>query len=701
MSMLSAPGPLVAVALCCLLSEASATQLTIDNSGNPTGAGIASDTENVDFGDVDQDGDWDAAFADGGDGGNDQNRLWLNRGGAQGGLLGNFLDVTATQLPVINDDSRDVEFADYDGDGDLDLYITNTATLTNQSDRLWTNQGGEQGGALGFYVDETQVRWLGLGGAGSSLATSLVLPGGGFVDWACDNDFGDLDNDGDLDLVHSTYGGAFSGNAPTRIFLNDGDGRFAEFNPSGFQLTLSTLPNGSPALWAEGLQQANTTDATGLQADIAMSALDIDLADLDGDFDLDLLHGSRQENPRLFQNRLEQNGGVLTRLRDVTAAWFPPNYVSSADNYEQELGDMDGDGDVDLYGLNWNGFNDRTFANDGLGTFSVLQNEVPNSGSDDNEVDFLDYDSDGDLDVLVANWSGLDKLYQNAGGGLLALEQQTGTTAAGAQSLDSDAADIDGDGDYDALVAENNTNNTTLINTVDVPDVSAPYIPAVENRGDRVAASGHFPVRAQVYDNAPYYITWYNSTAVEFSVDGLLFGDRHALSSQGQVFRAELPANLVGAVSYRFRSADEYGNTGFSASEAYTASTTLSFASTYGLGSAGPNGVPSLVALSVPFANSSLFLGTAALTPGAPTFLVVTDASLPTFPLPGLGNLNVGGTLLLQVAGFASPSGQWVLEFPLGPTLPSGVSLFAQTLAVGGTGGNLLATSNGLQLITQ
>ena len=44
----------------------------------------ASRSENVDFADVDLDGDFDVAFADGGDGGNDQNRLWINDGGAQG-----------------------------------------------------------------------------------------------------------------------------------------------------------------------------------------------------------------------------------------------------------------------------------------------------------------------------------------------------------------------------------------------------------------------------------------------------------------------------------------------------------------------------------------------------------------------------------------------------------------------------------------
>jgi hypothetical protein len=681
--------------------QAGGDPLVVDNSGNPTGPGINSPTENVDFGDVDLDGDWDAAFADGGNVFNDQNRLWINLGGLQGGALGQFADETAGRVPVISDTSRDIEFADLDQDGDLDVYVSNTAQIINQGDRFWTNVGGSQGGTLGYFVDDTALRWVGIGGPGSSVAPSLVLPLGNFIDWSCDSDFGDLDNDGDLDLVHSTYGGAFGGTVPTRLFLNDGQGRFSEFNPSGFQLPGTAIPAGSPALWAEGVQTSNTGDVSGAQADVAEDPLDIELADLDGDFDLDLLLGSLNGTPRIFRNNEVENGGSLGRFRDLTGLALPPGSAANSGNYEQEFGDLDGDGDLDLYGLNWAGFADRTFRGSGAATFSFWQDPVPDSAADDNESDFFDVDNDGDLDVVIANWSGLDKLYQNDGSGLLSLVQSFGVTG-GAVSLDADAADIDGDGDYDLIVAEdNNRPNTTVKNVTEIADTTPPYLPRVENRGDRAAAPGAFPVRAQVYDNAAYYTTWYNPTAVELEVDGFALGERVARSSQGQIFRAELPANLVGAVSYRFRSADEYGNTGFSASESYTASTTLSFASTYGTGSAGPSGVPSLVALSVPFPSSSLFLGTVALTPGTPSFLVVTDASLPTFPLPGLGNLNVGGTLLLQVAGFASPSGQWVLEFPLGPSLPAGVSLFAQTLALGGTGGNLLATSNGLEFVTQ
>jgi len=234
----------------CASAEAQFSRNTADI---PSGAPFNnSATENVDFGDVDGDGDWDAVFADGGDFDDDQNRIWVNQGGLQAGTLGVFVDETATRFPVILQGGRDIEFVDLDLDGDLDLYSSNTSEHSNQSNRWWINQGGLQGGTAGFYTDETLTRWVDVAGPGSSVANSVALPSGGFVDWSCDCDFGDLDNDGDPDLVHSSYGGAFGGQVPTRIYLNDGTGHYKEFNPSNFQLSVAHIKNENQAIWAQG-----------------------------------------------------------------------------------------------------------------------------------------------------------------------------------------------------------------------------------------------------------------------------------------------------------------------------------------------------------------------------------------------------------------------------------------------------------------
>jgi hypothetical protein len=532
-------------------------------------------TENVDFADIDNDGDWDAAFAEGGDFGNAQNHLWRNNGGAQGGTVGVFTNVTATQFPVVSDDSRDVEFVDFDNDGDVDLYISNTSTNNNQANLWWTNMGGVQGGTIGFYTDQTLARWAGLGGAGSSVPPGQVLGGGGFIDFSCDCDFGDLDNDGDLDLVHSTYGGSFGGQIPTRIFLNNGAGVFTEFNPSGVQLTGQLINNGNPGLWCEGTQSANTINSTGASCDIASTALDIDIGDLDGDLDLDILHGARVERPRIFQNRLEENGGTLG-FRDVTGAKFPAGYSTGDGHYEQELGDFDGDGQLDIYGLNWlqsfPNFTDCTLKNNG-GTFGSLTS-LTNSNDDDNEGDFIDYDLDGDIDLFVANFSGQDKMYRNNGSGSFTY-QNTGIVLPndGTISLDADAADVDNDGDPDIFVANDaNISEWYLKNGTSANDTFAPVIYTVEQAPNRASGPAPTVIRAQVEDNQPYYITWYYPVHLEVQVNGGGPTNYPMRSSMGQIFRGEIPGNLVGTITYKVVAADQYGNTGMSGTKSYISS---------------------------------------------------------------------------------------------------------------------------------
>ena len=551
----------------CLCGGATEAQFSKNTTDIPTGGSAnSSRTENVDFGDVDLDGDWDAVFADGGDVAQDQNRIWINRG--PGGNLGKFQDETSSRFPAVNDQSRDIEFVDFDNDSDLDLYISNTAALVAQGNRWWHNTGLGSGN----FVDETSSRWVALGGPNSSIAASQLLGDGTFIDFSCDCDFGDLDNDGDMDLFHASYGGVFGGQVPSRIFLNDGSGNFEEFNPSGFKLSGQTIQSNNPGLWCEGTQQSNTTVTNGSRCDIASSALDIDLGDIDGDFDLDVLHGARQEVPRMFRNMLEENGGTLG-FRDVSNAVFPSGWSTGNGHYEQEMGDLDGDGDLDIYGLNWLasfGFDDCTLRNDGSGVYTNLTT-LSGSSSDDNEGDFLDYDNDGDLDLFVANFSGQDKLYRNNNNGganfsytKVSFPSSTGT------ALDADCCDVDGDGDYDIFIAnDNNAANTYYENTTQTADTHAPYLPNVEQAPDRLAGPAPTVVRVQVYDNAPYYITWYNATTLTYTVNGSSGGSVPALSSGGQIFRAEIPGELSGTIQYSFSSSDEYGNTGTSATRSF------------------------------------------------------------------------------------------------------------------------------------
>jgi hypothetical protein len=544
-------------------AQQAAAQVFVNAPGNVPQGGPYNNsmTEQVDFADIDLDGDWDCGAADGGDCCNDQNRLWVNQGGLQAGTIGFFVDETAARAPGMLDQSRDIEFVDFDGDGDPDVHVSNISSISNQPCRWWENQGSLQGGSAGFYVDETSMRWVGLGTTGSSVSPSLVLPGGGFVTWAQDQDFADLDDDGDLDLVASTVGPSFAGNEPTRLFLNDGLGFFSEFNPSGFQLAAMAMPAGAPALWCEGDQQHGTNDSSGAFADIATVATAVSLGDIDGDLDLDVLLADRSVAPRMFRNRLEETGAFA--FRDVTGLTWPQGWGGGGGKYEQDLADFDGDLDLDLLGLNWLApFQDLTLRGAGGGTFAEPSG-IADTGGDDDGCEPIDYDADGDLDVYVCGFMGAEKLLANEfAGGPLDFALIQGAVAGLPTSIGHDVAvaDIDQDGDYDVLRASEQA-DALLLNALGVDDTSAPRLSQLEQPADHASGQAT-PIRVQVHDNLPDALLVGGTDELLYSLDAGPFVAVPMAWSGGRILRGELPASAVGNVRYFVRSSDEHGNTG-------------------------------------------------------------------------------------------------------------------------------------------
>jgi len=155
-------------------------------------------TQDVDLGDVDRDGDLDLLV-----GNEDRNRLLINDRGV-------FTDQTEERLPGRSggEETREADFGDADGDGDLDIVFANTQFFVqnaNRRNRLLINNG------RGTFTDQTEDR----------------LPGD--VENTIDIDFVDVDGDRDLDLVLGNVPIGASGDrlgAPYRIYLNDGRGTF-------------------------------------------------------------------------------------------------------------------------------------------------------------------------------------------------------------------------------------------------------------------------------------------------------------------------------------------------------------------------------------------------------------------------------------------------------------------------------------------
>ncbi|MBL8696158.1 MAG: VCBS repeat-containing protein [Planctomycetes bacterium] len=617
---------------------------------------LGGDTESVKFGDFDLDGDLDLVYANGGDSGNQQSRVLFNRGlsgtgGLPPGSLGTFGDVTATHLaPNFTQSSRDVQVVDIDGDGDLDLFFANNSQIISQSNTWWINQGLAQAGTAGVFVQDSS-RWLGLGSAGSSVPSSLLLTAGpfagGFVDFSAQGDFADVDFDGDPDYYHTSYGSGFSGAVMSRLFLNEsgpgGWGWFREYNPSGAVAPSASIPNGSAAGFLEGVQAEATLLVDGTTHDISNMPLDVDFCDLDGDFDLDIYANSRSSRQRFYQSRWVENGESLgseslgKRLyRDRTGIWGA-QVPQQLDNYDGELGDLDFDNDCDAYFLNGAAnLSDSYALNDGTGSFGLGTALTDNRS--DNEVDLLDFDHDGDLDVFVSAFSSTDRFYKNQFLELasVALVPASAASGAGTLSLAADMGDIDNDGDTDILSAQRGTaSEVLLVNGIGAPDPIAPRIPLLRALSDGPAQVAPRRVLVRAFDNAAHETFKTATGTVNFSVNG---DSRSAVLSYsgGDTWRGEIPGYLHGSISYQVIITDRAGNVGSSASATLSVSS-VGLASV-GLGVPGCAGAHMISAASSPAIGNPEFEVRVTACPPSSTQLMLVSSEAGT----GLDELGIG-----------------------------------------------------------
>ena len=646
-------------------------------------------SENIDFGDADNDGDMDAIVGNGGDFGPEPNRIFINLGGAQGLTVGLFAEETAARFAGIpNDTTRDIEFVDIDDDGDLDVFAANSGThSTGEVSRIHVNLGGVQGGSVGYFVEVTNQAWGTL--AGVPLDQQVFGGNAGpFKDWSCDCDFGDLDDDGSQDLFFGSYGPNQDGTRNSRTFLNDGAGVFDELWP-----------------WA------NAT------ADTKTHTVDFDLVDLDADFDLDVVMSSRQSQARVYLNNL-YNGISGAAFDDITQFSLMNQNVknSGAANFEAEYGDLDGDGDFDVWLLNWNSNTDRIARNDGFVpgsgvVFTQQNNWIKNDpNNDENEVDFVDFDGDGDLDSFVANFSGTNHLYvsglaQGLNPATTGLFHRAGTstlypqgesangTPGSLTTLDGEVCDVDNDGDTDLAVSNDaNQQNYLYRNVLGVPDTHAPTFFLLTQQADKPNGS-ETVVHAQLRDNTSYYVVNFYPTVLVYSVNGGPSAPVPMRAQSSMQFRGVIPAQVDALVSYHVETADLAGNTSISATVSFAQGNPAPGAFTnLGGGLGGIDGVPALAGGGTLAAGSPGALALSQAAPLASTLLFVSFADTPT-AFKG-GTLAALPTIVLVPLG-SDAGGGWTLPWAAWPAgVPAGTELFFQAIVDDGAAPLGAAISN-------
>jgi len=207
------------------------------------------DTEDVEVVDFDLDGDLDIVVGnfDGPAPATGIDFVYVNQGGAQGGVAGFFLNPTPNPIPPRNDETLDVVVADYTGDGLPDIYVANWLVTTQAA-----------GGTV--FGPAAQLDRLLLGtGAGTFVDSSTLLPDNptyiGAPAFAVPAALGmdaeaiDYDEDGDVDVVIplGSFGNPASGpptpglNRGLRFLRNNltASGTFQNDAPIGVPLTFS------------------------------------------------------------------------------------------------------------------------------------------------------------------------------------------------------------------------------------------------------------------------------------------------------------------------------------------------------------------------------------------------------------------------------------------------------------------------------
>ena len=329
-----------------------------------------------------------------------------------------------------------VHSADVDDDGDMDIlgaaYLSGPVWWENETGdgSIWTEHTVD-----GSFYGASSVYSADIDGDGDLDVLGAARFDDAIAWW--ENSLGD----GSVWIEH-TVDGDFDGASAVYSADVDGDGDAdvlgAAFRDNDIAWWENTAGDGSD--WVE-----HRVDEWFLGASSVYSA------DVDGDGDLDILGAAYDSGVMWWEN--ETGDGSVWIRRGLDRSFHAATSIYSAD--------MDGDGDRDILGaaeyggINWW----ENTAGDG----SVwIERNVAQGLRGARSVKAADVDGDGDLDVLgaIASSSGHVRWWENTGGdGSVWTERAVAEGSDGAISVDS--ADMDGDGDLDVLGAGWNTKGVT------------------------------------------------------------------------------------------------------------------------------------------------------------------------------------------------------------------------------------------------
>lgn len=241
-----------------------------------------------------------------------------------------FTDVSVSADFLNTGNNQGISIADYDNDGDDDIYVS----VRDGINKLFRNDGIFQFTEVG----ETA-------GVNSSRATLMSV-------------WGDLDNDGDLDLFVGNY------NEANQLYMNLGDGTFEDISI------------------AAGITNVNRVQA-------------VTMGDIDQDGWLDIYVANLSE-----QNQMYKNNGNGTFTNIVFESGTTDTKIAMGTVFF----DYDNDADLDLFLTHDANQASIFYENDGTGKFTdVSMASGANVSIQGMGVDIADFDHNGFLDIYVTN----------------------------------------------------------------------------------------------------------------------------------------------------------------------------------------------------------------------------------------------------------------------------------------------------------